>query len=64
MGPYQPGRCAPFSAGRAYVNFMMDDGQKRVKASYDAITNAWQTVKVKYDPASLFRGNQNIHRAS
>jgi hypothetical protein len=29
---------------------MMDDGQERVKASYDAITNAWQTVKVKYDP--------------
>lgn len=55
----------PFSAGGAYVNFMMDDeGPARVEATYGANYARLQAVKEKYDPANLFRVNQNIHCAS
>ncbi len=50
----------PYSAGGAYVNMMMDEGQERVKASYGANYDRLTEVKAKYDPANLFRVNQNI----
>ena len=50
----------PYSAGGAYVNFMMDEGQDRVKASYKDNYDKLVTVKNKYDPDNLFRVNQNI----
>ncbi|MDX6547099.1 MAG: hypothetical protein QOG33_649 [Gaiellales bacterium] len=53
----------PFSAGGAYVNFMMDEGQERVKATYGANYNRLTEVKAKYDPDNLFRVNQNIRPA-
>jgi hypothetical protein len=56
------GLCAPILRRWAYVNFRWT--MRAMKASYDAIGNARQNVKVKYDPAKLFRVNQNIHRAS
>jgi hypothetical protein len=31
----------PYSAGGAYVNFMMDEGQERVEASFRGTTLAW-----------------------
>ncbi|WP_317129881.1 FAD-binding oxidoreductase [Gelidibacter salicanalis] len=50
----------PFSAGGAYSNFMMEEGEDRVKASYKH--NYERLVKIKrvYDPENLFRVNQNI----
>jgi FAD/FMN-containing dehydrogenase len=53
----------PFSAGGAYVNFMMDEGQERVKATYGANYDRLVRVKAKYDPDNLFRVNQNIRPA-
>lgn len=50
----------PYSAGGAYVNFMMDEGQDRVKASYKDNYERLVKVKQKYDPKNLFRVNQNI----
>ena len=50
----------PFSAGGAYVNFMMEEGENRVKASYGENYERLVTIKNKYDPDNLFRVNQNI----
>jgi FAD/FMN-containing dehydrogenase len=50
----------PFSAGGAYVNFMMEEGHERVKASYGANYERLTKIKSKYDPANFFRVNQNI----
>ena len=50
----------PFSAGGAYSNFMMDEGQERVKASYKHNYERLSAIKGKYDPDNVFRVNQNI----
>ena len=50
----------PYSAGGAYVNFMMDEGQERVKASYGKNYSRLAQIKMKYDPNNFFRVNQNI----
>lgn len=55
----------PFNAAGAYSNFMMDDeGDARVKASYGDNYNRLTALKKKYDPANLFRLNQNIWPAA
>jgi FAD/FMN-containing dehydrogenase len=53
----------PYSAGGAYVNFMMDEGQERVRATYRDHYDRLAQIKRKYDPANLFRVNQNIQPA-
>jgi FAD/FMN-containing dehydrogenase len=50
----------PYSAGGAYVNFMMDEGEDRVKATYKGNYERLVAIKNKYDPENLFRVNQNI----
>lgn len=50
----------PYSAGGAYVNFMMAEGQDRVKASYKDNYDRLVKIKSKYDPNNFFRVNQNI----
>ena len=50
----------PYSAGGAYVNFMMDEGEDRIKATYRGNYERLVAVKNKYDPTNLFRVNQNI----
>jgi len=50
----------PYSAGGAYVNFMMDEGQERVQAAFRDNYARLAHIKAKYDPANLFRVNQNI----
>jgi hypothetical protein len=50
----------PFSAGGAYVNFMMDEGQGRVQATYRDNYDRLVAIKKKYDPTNFFRVNQNI----
>ena len=45
----------------AYVNFLGDEGEERVRAAYPGRT--WERlaeVKARYDPANLFRLNQNV----
>jgi FAD/FMN-containing dehydrogenase len=53
----------PYSAGGAYVNFMMEEGQDRVKASFRDNYARLATIKKKYDPSNFFRVNQNIRPA-
>jgi len=53
----------PFSSGGAYVNFMMDEGQERVKASFRDNYDRLAKIKKTYDPANFFRVNQNIRPA-
>ncbi len=50
----------PFSAGGAYVNFMMEEGQDRVQATYRDNYERLAEIKRKYDPNNFFRVNQNI----
>jgi hypothetical protein len=50
----------PYSAGGAYVNMMMDEGQERVRASYRDNYDRLARIKGTYDPGNLFRVNQNI----
>ncbi|WP_345271586.1 FAD-binding oxidoreductase [Nibrella viscosa] len=50
----------PYSAGGSYVNFMMDEGTDRVKATYGANYERLAAIKHQYDPENLFRVNQNI----
>ena len=50
----------PYSAGGAYVNMMMDEGQERVQAAYRDNYARLAQVKAKYDPQNLFQVNQNI----
>ncbi len=53
----------PYSAGGAYVNFMMEEGQERVQASYRDNYDRLAAIKKKYDPNNFFRVNQNIRPA-
>ncbi|MCA9876156.1 MAG: FAD-binding oxidoreductase [Thermomicrobiales bacterium] len=54
----------PYSAGGAYVNMMMEEGEDRVQAAYRDNYGRLVTVKTKYDPNNLFRVNQNIKPAA
>lgn len=49
-----------YSAGGAYINFMMDEGVDRIKATYKGNYDRLVKIKNKYDPNNLFRVNQNI----
>jgi FAD/FMN-containing dehydrogenase len=53
----------PHSAGGAYVNFMMEEGEDRIRATYGKNYERLTKVKKKYDPRNLFRVNQNIKPA-
>jgi FAD/FMN-containing dehydrogenase len=50
----------PYSAGGAYVNMMMDEGQERVRASYRDNYPRLARIKATYDPYNTFSVNQNI----
>jgi FAD/FMN-containing dehydrogenase len=50
----------PTSAGGAYVNFLMDEGQDRVRAAYRGNYDRLAQVKRRYDPDNRFHVNQNI----
>jgi hypothetical protein len=54
----------PYSAGGAYVNFMMDEGQERVRATYRGNYERLTEIKAAYDGDNLFRVNQNIRPAA
>ncbi|XVQ90385.1 FAD-binding oxidoreductase [Microbispora siamensis] len=49
----------------AYVNFLADEGDERVRAAYpDGTYERLAAVKAVYDPDNLFRLNQNIPPAA
>jgi FAD/FMN-containing dehydrogenase len=50
----------PASAGGAYINFMMNESQDRIRASYRDNYDRLAEVKRRYDPANTFHINQNI----
>jgi FAD/FMN-containing dehydrogenase len=50
----------PYSSGGAYVNFMMEEGEERIRATYGKNYKRLAKIKKRYDPANLFRVNQNI----
>jgi len=54
----------PHSAGGAYLNMVMDEGEDTVKAGYRDNYARLAQIKAKYDPTNLFRMNQNIKPAS
>jgi FAD/FMN-containing dehydrogenase len=54
----------PYSAGGAYVNFMMDEGQERIQASFRDNYGRLAAIKKKYDPTNFFCVNQNIKPAA
>ena len=53
----------PYSAGGAYVNMMMDEGQERVRASYRDNYDRLAQIKATYDPEQPLPG-QPEHRAA
>lgn len=50
----------PHSAGGGYINMMMDEGNDVVQAAYRDNYERLAEIKRRYDPANLFRVNQNI----
>ncbi len=50
----------PYSSGGAYINFIMNEGQDRIRASYKHNYERLAKIKRKYDPGNFFRVNQNI----
>jgi FAD binding domain/Berberine and berberine like len=54
----------PTSAGGAYVNFLMDEGDDRVRAAYRDNYDRLVRAKCRYDSDNLFHVNQNIPPAT
>ena len=54
----------PFGAGGAYLNFMMEEGEDRIRAAYRGNYARLAAIKAKYDPENFFRVNQNIRPAA
>jgi len=56
---------AALSTGHAYLNFLSDEGEDRVRAAYDpAAWSRLSQLKRRYDPGNFFRVNQNIRPGS
>ncbi|RAX51129.1 oxidoreductase [Arthrobacter sp. AQ5-05] len=53
----------PTTAGGAYVNFMMEEGTDRIRASYLGNYDRLARIKAACDPGNLFHHNQNIEPA-
>jgi hypothetical protein len=51
----------PHHVGSVYVNFLMEEGEARVRQAYGAERyDRLKALKRKYDPGNLLRLNQNI----
>ena len=50
----------PHTLGSAYINFMMEEGQDRIRSTYGDNYQKLQRIKAKYDPDKFFHVNQNI----
>jgi FAD/FMN-containing dehydrogenase len=55
------GALAPALTGGAYVNFLSNEGEERVRAAYGPSTyERLVALKDEYDPTNVFRLNQNV----
>jgi len=54
----------PHSLGAGYVNFMMEEGQERIAATYGDNYDRLRRIKGRYDPDNFFHVNQNIEPTS
>lgn len=54
----------PFGLGGGYINFMMDEGEASIHATYRDNYQRLAAVKAKYDPGNFFSVNQNIRPAA
>lgn len=54
----------PHSVDGAYVNFMMEEGEDRIRTTYGDNYERLQEIKAKYDSENFFHMNQNIEPAS
>jgi FAD/FMN-containing dehydrogenase len=55
----------PWATGQVYLNYIGDEGQGRVDASFGPTKLArLQSLKAVWDPDNLFRHNQNIKPAA
>ncbi|MFC7188739.1 FAD-binding oxidoreductase [Halocatena marina] len=52
------------SADGAYINFMMEEGMDRIRATYGSNYERLREIKTKYDPNNVFHVNQNIEPAT
>jgi FAD/FMN-containing dehydrogenase len=62
-GPWVAAFAAALDQGNdgAYVNFLADEGEARIRAAYPGSTwDRLRQIKARYDPTNLFRLNQNI----
>lgn len=56
-------KAQPFASGGAYINFLTQDEAGRVASAYGSTYDRLTELKKKFDPANLFRMNQNIKPA-
>jgi len=66
-GPWVEGFAGALHQGDdgAYVNFLGDEGEERIRAAYPGATwDRLRQIKSRYDPTNLFRLNQNIPPAA
>ena len=55
---------APYRTGGAYLNFLGDEGEERVRAAFGDERHArLARVKAEYDPRNVFRGNHTVEPA-
>jgi FAD/FMN-containing dehydrogenase len=50
----------PYAQKGAYLNYLMDEGEQRVRDSFGPKYDRMVELKNKYDPTNMFRLNQNI----
>lgn len=50
----------PWAQEAAYLNYLMDEGEGRIRASFGQYYGRMVALKDKYDPGNLFHMNQNI----
>ena len=50
----------PLTMKASYINFLMEEGQERIKATYGENYKKLKIIKRKYDPTNFFKINQNI----
>jgi hypothetical protein len=50
----------PFSLKGVYTNFLGDEGEEQVRASYGVNYERLVALKNTYDPGNVFHFNQNI----
>jgi hypothetical protein len=53
----------PHNLKGGYLNFMMEEGEDRIRATYGDNYDRLAAIKKKYDPTNFFRVNQNIKPA-